>query len=349
MFDLNEILRDNIRSLKPYTSARDEYKGSEGIFLDANENSFGSTSKIEHNRYPDPLQWEMKIELARIKGCDENQVFVGNGSDEAIDLLFRCFCNPGVDNIIITPPTYGMYEVSANINDIHLKRVLLIPDFSLDENAVLKAVDEHTKMIILCSPNNPTGNCLSTKAIEKIVSNFRGIVVLDEAYIDFAPKKSFLPKLNHYHNLVVLHTFSKAWGLANLRLGLAFASKEIIHVLNKVKPPYNISGLSQKIALEAMKNEKLKDELVKNILEEREKLEQELEKLPFVTKIYPSDANFLLVKTLDGRRLYHYLIEHKVIVRDRSNVKLCEGCLRITVGTASENETLIKELKSFKG
>lgn len=348
MFDLNNSLRNNIRFLKPYTSARDEYKGNEGVFLDANENSFGSATSDLYNRYPDPLQSEMKNAISNLKGCKENQIFVGNGSDEAIDLLFRCFCNPGIDNVIITPPTYGMYEVSANINDINLKRVWLNADFSLDENQVLKTVDLNTKMIILCSPNNPTGNCISTTAIEKILTKFDGIVVIDEAYIDFAPNKSFLPKLNQFSNLVVLHTFSKAWGLANLRLGLAFASKEIIYVLNKIKPPYNISGLSQKIALEALKNSKIKEKFVENILLERENLKSELEKLSFVIKVYPSDANFLLVKTTNGSKIYNYLITKKVILRDRSNVKLCEECLRITVGTHHENSLLVSILNNYK-
>lgn len=348
MFDLNDILRDNIRSLKPYTSARDEYKGSEGTFLDANENAFGSTSAENHSRYPDPMQLKVKYALAKIKVVDTENIFLGNGSDEAIDILFRSFCNPGIDNVIITPPTYGMYEVSANINDVRIKKVSLNADFSLDENAVLKAIDPNTKLIILCSPNNPTGNILSTKAIEKIITSFSGIVALDEAYIDFAPEKTFLTRLSRFPNLVILQTFSKAWGLANLRLGIAFASRDIIHVLNKVKPPYNINGYTQKLALEALINQDKKDEYVRQILLQKEFLTQELTKLNLVQKIYPSDANFLLVKTNDGKKIYDYLVNKKIIVRDRSNVKLCEGCLRITIGTAIENELLLKWLKEYK-
>ncbi len=348
MFNLNEILRDNIRSLRPYTSARDEYKGTEGVFLDANENAFGSASDETHNRYPDPLQWDLKNALAALKVLDAENIFLGNGSDEAIDILFRSFCNPGIDNVIITPPTYGMYEVSANINDVRIKRVSLTPDFAIDENLILKSIDENTKLIILCSPNNPTGNILNIKSLEKIISNFKGIVAIDEAYIDFAPEKTFLTRLSRFPNLIILQTFSKAWGLANLRIGVAYASRDIIHVLNKVKPPYNINGYSQKLALEALKNEDKKDKYVAQIIEQRKLLAVELQKLPFVTKIYPSDANFLLVKTTDGKVIYDYLINHKIIVRDRSIVKLCEGCLRITIGTEIENKKLIEQLKQYK-
>ncbi|TAG58222.1 MAG: histidinol-phosphate transaminase [Cytophagales bacterium] len=348
MFDLNEILRDNIRSLRPYASAREEYKGKEGVFLDANENAFGSTTSENHSRYPDTMQWEVKFALASLRVVDAENIFLGNGSDEAIDILFRSFCNPGKDNVIITPPTYGMYEVSANINDVRVKRVGLTTDFLIDETQILKAVDENTKLIILCSPNNPTGNALNVKSLEKIISNFKGIVALDEAYIDFAPEKTFLTRLSRFPNLIIMQTFSKAWGLANLRLGVAYASRDIIHVLNKVKPPYNINGVTQKLAIEALKNEDKKDNYVKLITEQRKILQNELSKLPFVIKIYPSDANFLLVKTTDGKVIYDYLINHKIITRDRSNIKLCEGCIRITVGTASENEILLKYLKDYK-
>lgn len=348
MFDLNDILRDNIRSLRPYTSARDEYKGKEGVFLDANENAFGSATTENHSRYPDPMQWDIKYALANLKVVDAENIFLGNGSDEAIDILFRSFCNPGKDNVIITPPTYGMYEVSANINDVRIKRVGLTSDFAIDENLILKAVDENTKLIILCSPNNPTGNVLNIKSLEKIISNFKGIIALDEAYIDFAPEKTFLTRLSRFPNLIILQTFSKAWGMANARLGVAYASRDIIHVLNKVKPPYNISGYTQKLALEALKNEDKKDAFVAMIIEQRKLLATELLKLPCVIKIYPSDANFLLVKTTDGKVIYDYLIGHKIIVRDRSIIKLCEGCLRITVGTAAENQALINQMKQYK-
>ena len=346
-FDLQSILRENIKTLKPYTSARDEYKGKEGTFLDANENAFGSATDALHNRYPDPLQWEVKKALAPLKGLNPENIFIGNGSDEAIDLLFRCFCRPGVDNVIITPPTYGMYEVSANINDISLKKVMLSPDFEINANEILTTVDGNTRAIILCSPNNPTGNCLSGAEIEKIIKNFNGIVALDEAYIDFATDRSFLPRLKEFPNLMIMQTFSKAWGMANLRLGLAFASVEIINILNKVKPPYNISGLSQQLALEAIKNSAKKDAYVKAILEQRALLIKEIERLSFVLKIYPSDANFILVKTTDGKKIYDYLVDNKVIVRDRSTVKLCEGCLRITVGTEKENAILLEALRGY--
>jgi histidinol-phosphate aminotransferase len=347
-FNLQVLLRENIRGLKPYKSARDEYQGKEGIFLDANENAFGSATKETFNRYPDPLQWEVKKALAPIKKVSENQIFIGNGSDEAIDLLFRCFCKPGIDNVIITPPTYGMYEVSANINDVKLIKVGLTEDFELEPLQILSQIDANTKLIILCSPNNPTGNCLSEAFILQIIQNFNGIVALDEAYIDFAAEKSLLHKLTQFPNLIIMQTFSKAWGLANLRLGLAFASEEIIQILNNVKPPYNISGLSQEKALEAIKNIRRKEENVQYILSERSWLLENLQKLSFVIKIYPSDANFLLVKTTDGKKIYDYLIEHQVIVRDRSNVTFCEGCLRITVGTVPENFVLIETLQNYE-
>jgi histidinol-phosphate aminotransferase len=348
-FNLQNLLRPNIATLKPYTSARDEYKGKEGVFLDANENSFGSVTFQAHNRYPDPLQWEVKFALSKIKSIPAENMLIGNGSDEPIDLLFRCFCIPSKDNVIITPPTYGMYEVSANINDIAIKKAYLTSDFQLDVNNILDSVDINTKLIFLCSPNNPTGNLLQKYDIEHILNSFSGIVVIDEAYIDFTPNgTSFVPQLLKYPNLVILQTFSKAWGMANLRLGLAYASIEIINIFNKVKPPYNVNGLSQKLALEAISNEVQKNVFVNNILNERYFLMQEFEKLPFVLKVYPSDANFFLVKTHNGKKIYDYLVGNKIIVRDRSNVKLCEGCLRITVGTHRENIALLDCLKSFK-
>ncbi|MFN0048928.1 MAG: histidinol-phosphate transaminase [Cytophagales bacterium] len=348
MFDLNSILRENIKVLKPYTAARDEYKGTEGTFLDANENAFGSATADLHNRYPDPMQWEVKLALSKIKKIPAENIFIGNGSDEAIDILYRSFCRPSLDNAIITPPTYGMYEVSANINDVKLKKVPLNADFDIEVDRILAFVDENTKMIILCSPNNPTGNHLKTADIVKIIETFSGIVALDEAYIDFADEKSLLPFLLDYPNLVIMQTFSKAWGLANLRLGMAFASTEIIKIMNKVKPPYNINGVSQKMVLEALGNEIKKNEYVANILIERELLKKELEKLPIVTKIYPTDANFMLVKTNNGNKIYDYLITQKVIVRNRSTVSQIEECLRITVGTKEENEILISALQQYE-
>jgi len=347
MFDLNKILRDNIKVLKPYTSARDEYKGTEGTFLDANENAFGSATAALHNRYPDPLQWDLKQDLSTIKHVPAENIFIGNGSDEAIDLLFRSFCRPGIDNVIITPPTYGMYEVSANINDVVLKKVFLSADFELEADKVIEAINENTKIILLCSPNNPTGNCLDANDIIKVVTSFNGIVALDEAYIDFAPEKSFLSSLSQYPNLVILQTFSKAWGLANLRLGMAFASKELVQILNRVKPPYNINGLSQALALEALANEKKKNEYVENMLIEKKKLSFELGKFAFITKIYPSDANFILVKTTGGNKIYQFLTDNKVIVRNRSSIQLIENCLRITIGTANENAALLSALAAF--
>ena len=346
-FSIESLLRQNIKNLKPYTSARDEYKGKEGVFLDANENAFGSATEELHNRYPDPLQLELKKALAPIKGIPAQNIFVGNGSDEAIDLLYRSFCRPAVDNVIITPPTYGMYEVSANINDIEVKKVNLTQDFQLNTTEILKAVDANTKLIFLCTPNNPTGNCLRKEDILNIIEHFRGIVIIDEAYIDFAPGHSLLSELANYPNVVIMQTFSKAWGMANLRLGLAFASTEMISVLNRVKPPYNINGVSQQMALQALKNESKKDSYVKNILVQRDILVSQLQKVACVVNIYPSDANFILVKTTDGRKIYDFLVAHQVIVRDRSSVALCEGCLRITVGTAAENLELIKVLKMY--
>lgn len=348
MFNLSTLLRDNIKKTKPYSSARDEYKGNEGIFLDANENSYGSVTEDAYNRYPDPLQRDVKEKLSHIKRVKPEQIFLGNGSDEAIDLLYRAVCKPGVDDVITMPPTYGMYEVSANINDIHVTEVLLSPDFEIRTEAVLAAIKPSTKMIFVCSPNNPTGNSMNTDSIEKILESFDGIVVVDEAYIDFSKTPSFISKLDKYPNLVVLQTFSKAWGLAGLRLGTAYASEEIIAVINKIKPPYNINQLTQELALEALSKLLKKEELVSEILFQREKLVNELSKINFIEKIYPSDANFVLMKTADGKKVYDFLVDQKIITRDRSKVSLCEGCIRITVGTKEENERLVKAIKEYK-
>jgi histidinol-phosphate aminotransferase len=347
LFDLNNILRENIKKVKPYSSARDEYKGSEGTFLDANENSFGSAAGPAYNRYPDPLQLELKEKIAQLKRLQPDQIFLGNGSDEPIDLLMRAFCNPGKDQVITLPPTYGMYEVSAGINDIKVKEVALTEDFQIDADKVLATIDKNTKIIFICSPNNPTGNCVKASAVTKILQSFEGIVVIDEAYIDFAPDKSFLPKLKEYPNLVVLQTFSKAWGMAALRLGMAFASSGIVQVLNRIKPPYNINGATQTLAMEGLKNLLYKEKMVEDILDQREFLAAELVKLNVVKKVYPSDANFLLVKTENGNKVYDYLISHQVITRNRSNIKLCEGCLRITVGREEENKKLLAALKIY--
>ncbi|HVD99459.1 MAG TPA: histidinol-phosphate transaminase [Cytophagaceae bacterium] len=348
MFNINNILRENIKKTKPYSSARDEYNGHEGIFLDANENPIGSVTKENFNRYPDPLQKEVKERLSELKRVKPSQIFLGNGSDEAIDLLFRAVCVPGADNVITMPPTYGMYEVSANINDIRIKEVPLSTDFEIQADKVLAAVDAHTKMIFVCSPNNPTGNSMNPESVEKILRSFNGLVAIDEAYIDFAQYKSFIGKLDQYPNLVVLQTFSKAWGLAALRLGIAYASEEIIAVINKIKPPYNINQLTQELALEALGNVLKKEGMVAEILFQRTKLVNQLSEIKTITKIYPSDANFVLIKTADGKKLYDFLVSKKIITRDRSKVILCEGCVRITVGTKEENDLLIKAIQEYK-
>lgn len=348
-FNLDIITRTNIKNLKPYSSARSEFKGKEGIFLDANENSFGSPLDANYNRYPDPLQLDVKEKLGKIKGLPIQNIFLGNGSDEAIDILFRAFCNPGVDNIIICPPTYGMYEVSANINDVKIKRVPLTPEeFQLDTENILKAIDNNTKLIFICCPNNPTGNGVKWEAIKQILENFSGLVIIDEAYINFARYRSLIPELLNYPNLVILQTLSKAWGLAGLRVGMAFASEPIIDIFNRIKPPYNINIASQKLVLEALDNTDKINAWIKETVEERDKLSAELALLQFIIKVYPSDANFILVKTKDPLAIYNYLVTKKIIIRDRSKVELCEGCLRITIGTKEENRKLIETLKEYK-
>ena len=348
MFDINNIIRQNIKTLKPYSSARDEFQGEASVYLDANENSFGSPLEQSYNRYPDPLQFEVKKRLSEIKGVPPKHIFLGNGSDEAIDILFRSFCNPGVDNVILVPPTYGMYEVSANINDIAIKRVPLTEDFQLNLEGIAEAIDDKTKLIFICSPNNPTGNSINREDVETVLANFNGIVVIDEAYINFSRQKTFIQELTEYANLVILQTLSKAWGLAGLRIGMAFASEEIIEVMNKVKPPYNINEASQQLALKALQNIELVNLWIRETLAERDKLVLKLKDLDFVLDIYPSDANFILVKTTDPKGIYNYLVGKGIIVRDRSKVELCEGCLRITIGTPEENITLIQTLKEYK-
>jgi histidinol-phosphate aminotransferase len=346
-FDLNILLRENIKRLVPYSSARDEFKGEARIFLDANENSFGSPLTRWYNRYPDPLQIKVKEKLSSIKGVRVENTFLGNGSDECIDVLQRAFCEPGEDNIIICPPTYGMYEVSANINDVAIKKISLTPDFQLNLPAIEEAIDDRTKMIFLCSPNNPTGNSLRREDIEVILNNYFGIVVIDEAYINFSRLRSFTQELKDYPNLVVMQTLSKAWGLAALRVGMAFASTDIINVMNKIKPPYNINQASQELALQALEQVDQVNDMIKEIVQQRQELENKLLALPLVKKIFPTDANFLLVQVTGARELYHYLLDQGIVVRDRSKVELCEGCLRITVGTPAENEALVNSLKSY--
>lgn len=343
--NIKELIRPHLISLKPYSSARDEYTGKTGVFLDANENPFGSATSEAYNRYPDPLQKELKEKISGIKGVPAANIFLGNGSDEPIDLMMRAFCEPGNDNVIITPPTYGMYEVSAEINHVETRKAPLSADFQLREEEVLKMVDERTKLIFLCSPNNPTANRMNKAAVERILLSFRGIVIVDEAYIDFCDSPGFSGKLRDYPNLVILQTFSKAWGLAALRLGMAFASEEIIYFLNKIKPPYNINQATQQLALQAIENVEWKNQKVKEIIALREKLVDELGRIPKVEKIFPSEANFVLVKIQDAKSVFDSLIENKIIVRDRSRVTLCEGCLRITVGTEEENKALVAALE----
>lgn len=340
--NLGVLLRKNILNLKPYSSARDEFSGSALVFLDANENPYDTG----YNRYPDPYQQEVKKRIAEIKGVQPNQIFLGNGSDEPIDLLFRAFCNPGIDNVVAIEPSYGMYTVSAGINDVEVKKVLLTENFELESEKILTATTEKTKLIFLCSPNNPSGNLLEKSEMINILDNFGGLVVVDEAYIDFAPGASLLPDLKKYPNLVVLQTFSKAWGLAGIRLGMAFASPEIVAVLSKIKYPYNINALTQQRVMQSLKNVEQTEQWVKTIINEREKLAKELEQFNFVKKIYHSDANFLLVKMDGAREKFEYLMGEGVIVRDRSKVALCEGSLRITVGSPEENGELIKKLKT---
>ncbi len=341
--NINNLLRKNIQNLKPYSSARDEYSGDAMVFLDANENPFNEP----YNRYPDPLQKELKQKISELKGIPANQIFLGNGSDEPIDLLIRAFCEPGNDNIITIHPTYGMYQVAADTNDIEVIKVSLTSDFELDSKQVLQAVNTNTKLIFLCSPNNPSGNSLNKESMLEIIRNFHGIVVIDEAYIDFAPGKSLLPEIDKYPNLVILQTFSKAWGMAGLRLGMAFATVELIHILSKIKYPYNINILTQKKALELLDNKEQVDIWVKKLIEEREKMVKYLAKLHFVTKIYPSDANFLLVSMIDARGIYNYLVENGIIVRDRSKIHLCDNSLRITIGTMDEDIVLLQALKDY--
>ncbi len=348
MFDLEKIVRENIKRLTPYSSARKEYNGAAQIFLDANENSFGSPLERDYNRYPDPLQTEIKEIIAAQQGIAANEIFVGNGSDEAIDLLFRIFCEPKRDNILICPPTYGMYAVSAEINDIEIKRANLTDDFRLDFAAIKRTINANTKLIFICSPNNPTGNSFARIEILELLKNFGGIVVVDEAYIHFSAEKSFVSEIDNNENLVVLQTFSKAWGLAGLRVGLAFANNKTIELFNRVKPPYNVSQIAQEAILRALENQTTVEETIAKIIVEREKLIEKIKDFSFVEKIYPSDANFVLVKTTNADAIYKFLIDEKIVVRNRNNVELCAGCLRVTVGTPPENERLLQSLKSYE-
>jgi len=348
MFELDKIVRENIKRLTPYSSARHEFTGEANIFLDANENSFGSPLPENYNRYPDPLQMAVKHKISKIKGLPIANIFLGNGSDEAIDLLFRIFCEPGKDNVIILPPTYGMYEVCADINNVLAKKVPLTENFQLDMQGINKAIDPFTKLIFICSPNNPTGNAINQSDIQELLANFNGIMILDEAYIDYSEQDSFISRLRQHPNLVILQTLSKAWGLAALRLGMAFAEETVMQYMNKVKYPYNINLATQQLVLKALENNETVDEWVKITIEQRAWLRSQLFLLPFTKTIYPSDANFLLVKIEKAKKIYDHLCSKGIIVRDRSRVILCDDCLRITVGTPEENKILIDELNNYK-
>lgn len=341
--NLKKLVRENIWALKPYSSARDDFKGEASVYLDANENPH----REKYNRYPDPHQEAVKAKISKLKGIPTEQIFLGNGSDEAIDLILRVFCNPGEDNIVNPDPTYGMYEVCAHINDVELRKVKLEEDFSLNAQKLLDATDDETKVIFLCSPNNPSANLFNKKEVEKILTQFKGIVVIDEAYIDFSIKDTWMNRLDEFPNLIIIQTLSKAWGLAAIRMGMAFASPEIIGLLSKVKYPYNINQLAQEYALEQLDKESEKDAWVADILHERKVLIEALKELSYVQKIYPSDANFVLVKVEDANGKYKSLADMGIIVRNRSSVTLCEDCLRITVGSKKENEELTKVMKSL--
>ena len=346
IFNLNNFLRKNIKTIKPYTSARDEYKDTKAdmVFLDANESPYNTGA----NRYPDPKQNDLKGEISRIKNISPKNILIGNGSDEVLDLIFRAFCEPNKDSVITLPPTYGMYSVLADLNAIEVKSILLDKQFQPKTEEILKAQNRTTKILFLCSPNNPTANSFEASKIEKLIQNFNGIVVIDEAYIDFSVEESWLNQLSEFPNLIITQTLSKAYGLAGLRLGLCFASEDIISVLNNIKPPYNINQLSQETAIERLKSvDKVKTE-INSIIENRAELKEALKHISFVKKIYPSDANFLLGKVDDADLRYQELIEKGVVVRNRSKQPLCDNCLRFTVGTDKENESLILALKDIE-
>ncbi|MBN2639456.1 MAG: histidinol-phosphate transaminase [Bacteroidales bacterium] len=343
MTDINKLLRPHLLNRKPYASARDEFTEPAEIYLDANENPFPSAT----NRYPDPRQVKLKAVVARLKEVQPEQVFIGNGSDEVLDLLFRAFCEPGQDNVIITPPTYGMYEVLAQINNILLKEAPLNTDYSLNAELLLSQVEGNTKLIFLCNPNNPTGNLLDTTAVEQVLQSFNGLVVIDEAYIDFANNPGFLPQLQSYDNLVVVQTLSKAWGLAGLRLGLGFASPEIVQILDNIKPPYNINSNSQQEALKRLADPSKAKAQVQLIVLEREDMRKALESLPGVHRVYPSETNFLLVQIENATKIYHSLLQQGIVLRNRSGILHCNECLRITIGTPEENARVLKALIEF--
>ena len=344
MISLEKLVRPNIWSLAPYSSARDEYSGKEAhVFMDANENPFNDP----YNRYPDPLQRELKAQLMKVKGVPEDMIFLGNGSDEAIDLAYRVFCNPGQDNVVAIAPTYGMYQVCADINGVEYRSVLLDDQFDFQADKLLAACDANTKIIWLCSPNNPTGNSLNRDEMLKVLDAFGGIVIVDEAYIDFARQLSMRQELVRHPNLIILQTMSKAWGSAAIRLGMAFASKEIIAIYNKVKYPYNVNLLTQQQAMAMLKDPFEVDKWVKLLLSERVRLMQAFQELPLCEKIYPTDANFFLARVTDAQRIYDYLVDRGIIVRNRSKIQLCSNCLRITIGSHTENNELIAALRQF--
>jgi histidinol-phosphate aminotransferase len=342
MFDPEKLVRESVRNLIPYSSARDEFQGKEGIFLDANENPFGKL-----NRYPDPYQRELKEGISVVKEIPSENIFLGNGSDEIIDLCFRIFCSPGIDKALTFTPTYGMYQVSASVNDVGMIRIPLDDEFRIDYDLMKPWLqDRKLKLIFICSPNNPTGNCMDRKTIERIIENFSGIVIIDEAYIDFTDEPSFKGSLSKYQNLIVLQTFSKAWGMASVRVGIALCSQHIIHYFNKMKPPYNISTINQRTVINRLRQgEAFRNEISK-IREERQRLSSELIRFPFTEKVFPSDANFLLVRVKDALFIYNFLVKNNIIVRNRSSV--VENCLRITIGTKTENNRLLKALKKIE-
>jgi len=343
MKDIKTLVRPNVLKMKPYSSARNEFKGEASVFLDANENPYDNS----YNRYPDPLQWEVKARIAALKGVRKENILLGNGSDEPIDLLIRAFCEPGTESITTIEPSYGMYEVSADINNVACRKVRLTDDFELDAESLLTVAKKDSKLVYLCSPNNPSGNNLNREEVYKVLNGFDGLVIIDEAYIDFSSAPSFLTELDKYPNLVVLQTFSKAWGAAAIRLGMAFASEEIIQILNKIKYPYNINKLTQEYALSLLDKEDIMKEQLVLILKERAVLECALRELPYVQKIYPTDANFILIKVPDATIIYNQLVQQGIIVRNRTNITLCGDCLRITVGTAEENTALLNALKKI--
>ena len=343
MRQLKELVRKNIWALKPYSSARDEYSGHVAhVFLDANENPYNGP----YNRYPDPLQHEVKDAISRIKGVPSDCIFLGNGSDEAIDLVFRCFCEPGIDNVVAIEPTYGMYKVCADINDVEYRPVLLDANYCMLSSAVLSACDKYTKVVWICSPNNPCGNDIDREEIKKVIEGFSGIVVIDEAYSDFSTQKTFRAELDAYPNIVILNTMSKAWGCAAIRLGMAFASKEIIGIFNKVKYPYNVNLMTQQKALEILQANADVCHWV-NILEERHRVIAAFKELSICVKTFPTSANFFLAKVTDAQGIYDYLVDKGIIVRNRTNVQLCDNCLRITIGTRTENNELLGALRTY--